>query len=246
MVSEGGAELVAGQEVDDAFTGLPDAEGWMLVAGFGSLLSERSSRLTFPGLRNFRTGRIKGWRRVFAHTAAIFFRRGIARPDTGEISSLSCEAHPEAETVVALFEVHLGDEQAVKDFVEREHEFRFVAVEAEELDGSPCRQLALICARFSDEEYKAKRCPPHEWQQRYVQYGVERVWRDDVLPCRVYLRHCVLSAQSLSPVAYENFLDQTFLADRTTTIRQHLAEEPGIMDELPPPELADRYSGSQT
>jgi len=237
--------VAPGQEVDDDFKGLPDEEGWMLIAGFGSLLSERSSRFTFPGLRNFRPGRIRGWRRVFAHTAPIFHRRGIARPETGEIASLSCEPHDGADTVAALFEVHLGDEQAVKDFVEREHEFRFVAVEAEELDGTTCKQLALICARFSDEEYKSKRCPPEEWQKRYVQYGVDRVWRDDVLPCRVYLRHCALSAKTLCAEAYENFLDNTFLADRVTTIRTHLINEPGIMEELPPPELAERYSGSQ-
>ena len=41
----------------------------MTVAGFGSLLSERSARSTFPELTNFRLATIAGWRRVFAHTA---------------------------------------------------------------------------------------------------------------------------------------------------------------------------------
>lgn len=68
-------------------------------------------------------------------------------------------------------------------------------------------------------------------------------FRDDVLPCRVYLRHCVLAAKKLSPDAYDNFLDNTFLSDRKTTIRCHLAANPEIMEELPPPELAGRYSG---
>lgn len=34
----------------------------MTVAGFGSLLSERSARTTFPNLQNFRIGRVKGGR----------------------------------------------------------------------------------------------------------------------------------------------------------------------------------------
>lgn len=67
--------------------------------------------------------------------------------------------------------------------------------------------------------------------------------RDDVLPCRVYLRHCVLAAQRLGPAAFESFLDGTYLADRVTTVRQHLAANPTILQELPPPSLIGRYSG---
>lgn len=67
--------------------------------------TERSARSTFPDLANFRPARLAGWRRVFAHTADVFFARGIARPETGEISSLSCEPCEGAQLVVALFEV---------------------------------------------------------------------------------------------------------------------------------------------
>jgi hypothetical protein len=67
--------------------------------------------------------------------------------------------------------------------------------------------------------------------------------RDDVLPCRVYLRHCVLASQALGPEAHASFLDGTVLADRRTTVRQHLGRNPGIMQELPPPSLVGRYSG---
>ena len=44
------------------------------------------------------------------------------------------------------------------------------------------------------------------------------VWlrRTDVLPCRCYLRHCVLAARGLSsPAALASFLDNTFLARLT-------------------------------
>lgn len=56
----GSQPVQAGQELDDAFTGLADAEGMMSVAGFGSLLSERSAKTTFPNLINFRLGRVSG------------------------------------------------------------------------------------------------------------------------------------------------------------------------------------------
>ena len=71
----------------------------------------------------------------FSLYAAIFWTRGIARPTTGEISSLSCE---EAQGCtggvcgqaiwVVLFEVPAAP-ASVAAFTEREHEFRFVAVQ---------------------------------------------------------------------------------------------------------------------
>eukprot|EP00960_Hanusia_phi_P028677 747558-Hanusia_phi.AAC.1 len=41
----------------------------------------------------------------------------------------------------------------------------------------------------------------------------------------------------------ENFLDNTFLWDRKTTIRKYLQDNPSIMQEQPPAALRDRYSG---
>ena len=64
-----------------------------------------------------------------------------------------------------------------------------------------------------------------------------------MLPCRTYLRHCVLAAEALSPEAHASFLDDTYLADRRTTIRQHLAANPDILHDLPPEELRERYCG---
>jgi hypothetical protein len=43
---------------------------------------ERSARTTFPDLQSFRAARLRGWRRVFAHTADVFWARGIARAET--------------------------------------------------------------------------------------------------------------------------------------------------------------------
>eukprot|EP00878_Enallax_costatus_P024037 GHUV01025625.1.p1 GENE.GHUV01025625.1~~GHUV01025625.1.p1 ORF type:complete len:231 (+),score=35.65 GHUV01025625.1:763-1455(+) len=138
--------LQAGDELDDYFTGLDAGSGWMTVAGFGSLLSERSARTTFPDLKDFRPGLLRGYRRVFTHTADIFFVRGIARPDTGEISSLSCEPCPGGELVVSLFEVPYTPE-SVAAFIAREHEFRFLAVQPSDLAGKvPAERLAVSVA----------------------------------------------------------------------------------------------------
>ena len=242
------AELAAGSELKvNLATGtflpedvahLASAHGGerVTIAGFGSLLSERSARYTMPSLSGFRQGVVKGFARYFQHTAPVFYERGIARPETGEVSSLSVEPTTGCEIVVTLFEVPLVELPA---FVEREHEFRFSAVEVEGEAG-----LAIMCLAYTDARYRSERCKDaEEYERRYGRHGVDRIWRSDILPCRTYLRHCVLAAQNLGPTAYASFMDATFLADRRTTVRAHLANDPSIMSELPPPELAERYSG---
>ncbi|RZC80709.1 hypothetical protein C5167_043284 [Papaver somniferum] len=222
----------------------PDDNGYLSICGFGSLLSERSSRSTFPDLINFRIAKLIGFRRVFAHTAPIFFERGIANPQTQEISSLSVEPCEGETLVVTVFEIK---ESEIPSFIEREHEFRFLAVVPQTLEGTLFHQPAVLCGRYSDKEYFEFRCKGSKeiYHERYGRYGIEKIWRDDILPCRVYLRHCVLAAKNLGDVAYNNFLDHTFLGDRRTTIREYLATKGGstIMEEEPPELLKTRYGG---
>ena len=75
------------------------------ILGFGSLLSEQSSRLTFPDLENFRLVRVPDYRRLMQHPASIFFQRGIADPQKKNWCSLSAEPCPGASFVACAFEV---------------------------------------------------------------------------------------------------------------------------------------------
>ncbi|KAB1213931.1 hypothetical protein CJ030_MR5G017194 [Morella rubra] len=230
-------------------------DGLISICGFGSLLSvsivlsiflwrpERSARSTFPCLINFRVARLNGFRRVFAHAAPIFFERGIAKPETREISSLSVEPCEGETLIVTVFEIQKSE---IPSFIERELEFRFLAVLPETLNGKPFDKPAVLCARYSDEEFFQVRCKGSKeiYFQHYGRYNIHKIWQDDILPCRVYLRHCVLAAKNLSNVAYNNFLDHTFLADRKTTIREYFATTgAGIMEEEPPETLKTRYGG---
>ena len=77
----------------------------------------------------------------------------------------------------------------------------------------------MVCGINTDEHYKATRCPPDLWEQMYGRFGLTRVWGGDVLPCRVYLRHCYLAAKAWGGEVLDSFLDETVLVDRQTTIR---------------------------
>jgi len=212
------------------------------IIGFGSLLSQRSALSSFPNLKNFRIGRLCNWRRVFAHAPAIFAVRGIARFDTKEMSSLSIEECEGEELIVTLFEIPINE---LPSFYEREEEFRIVKAQAESLAGQLERNLALVCAAWNDEDYKRERCnnSEEEFQKRYGRYGITKIWRNDILPCRIYLRHCILAATKQGDLVLNNFLDHTYIADRKTTIREYINKNPTILTEEPPEELKYKYSG---
>jgi hypothetical protein len=118
-------------------------------------LTEKSARSTFPNLQNFRVGVLRDLRRVFIHATPVFFDRGIANLDTKEISSVCVEPCKGESIIVTVFEIFTSE---VPAFVEREHEFRFLAVTPLHKDGHPYSQQAVVCSKYSDEEYRRIRC----------------------------------------------------------------------------------------
>ena len=105
----------------------------------------------------------------------------------------------------------------------------------------------LICVGATDQLY-ISRWGLQAYQQRYLDRGLAGgIWGwgldSGILPCSVYLRHCYLSAQNLGSEALDSFLDDTFLVDRQTTVREYLAANPEVLTTLPPPSLEGRYSG---
>ena len=88
---------------------MQEMEPYVTIVGFGSLLSKRSALTTTPSLRNYQYVRVKGFKRLFQHPAAIFFERGpppgIALPETKEISSLSTTPDPDASFVACAYQI---------------------------------------------------------------------------------------------------------------------------------------------
>lgn len=228
---------------------ISDDDGFITILGFGSLLSERSSRMTFPELENFRLGHVPNYRRVFGHPASIFFQRGIANLATLEMSSLSAEyAKHHSGFVCSVFEVSssniMEDGVPSQAFLEREEEFDIVTVPYVESDGTLSE--GILCTASTDEKY-LKRWGEERFENNYGQYGVSTIWgfaKDSALrPCSIYLRHCVLASKSMGPECHDSFLDDTFLVDRATTLREYLEKNPLVMTTEPPPDMAVRYGG---
>lgn len=235
------------------------------ILGVGSLMSETSARSTFPNLKSFRLGQINGYRRVFDHPASIFFQRNIANKDTKEMSSLSTEPCPGSSFLCSVFEVddELISEEGVPTsaYIEREEEFDIKIVPYEEISFESDRSssdfvsekkddelsFGLLCTSSNDKAY-IERWGQQRFNDHYVKYGISSIWDDwdessGLKPCGVYLRHCVLAAEKMGQRCLESFLDDTYLVDRKTTIREYLKINPELMDRLPPASLIGRYSG---
>ncbi|GAB5353508.1 hypothetical protein AAMO2058_000042000 [Amorphochlora amoebiformis] len=195
---------------------------------------------SFPSLTNFRLGKLRGWKRVFSHPAAIFFERKIARLNTMEIASLSIEPCKDSEFYVSLFEIPSSE---IPAFYDREEEFQIQPLPVRELlTGNTV--TALACTRGSDRLF-IERWGEERFNKKYREIGIDTIWnvKGPIYPCRVYLRHCVLAVQKQGKDVLDDFLDNTFLYDRKTTVRQHLASGSDILAEKPPPSLSNRYNG---
>ncbi|ETV74957.1 hypothetical protein, variant [Aphanomyces astaci] len=170
------------------------------IIGYGSLLSETSARSTFGHhVKNFRLGRVHNYRRVFAHPASIFFQRGIAIKETLEMASLSAEVSPGTSFAVSAFDIPTSQ---LPDFYDREDEFSIEEVEFHEAKYGRVSK-GLMCCRWNDADYIAKR-GQSTFDKLYRTYGLDTIWGYDassgILPCRVYLRHCILAVQKLGEV----------------------------------------------
>jgi len=209
------------------------------IVGYGSLLSEKSARTSFPNLKNFRSGVVKGYRRVFNKVGIVFIENGLANWETMEVSSCSTTQSDSDEILVTVFEIPKDE---YPEFKLREHRFRFVEVNAFSLDGK-ATWPATMCTEYTDEEYRKERFnSDEEYYQEVGQFYDGKLWRDDILPCRVYLKHCLTAAKSVSQEFYDNFLNHTYLADQVTTIRQYLEKYPGRIEKNVESSFG-RYSG---
>ena len=177
------------------------------ILGFGSLLSEKSSRTTFPTLSNFRLGKVLDHRRVFAHPASIFFQRGIANFDTLELSSLSVEYEKGCSMICSVFEVpneglfaaDAPGENVIpsQKFLEREEEFEITKVRYEDLQHGELKE-GIICRRSTDEAY-IKRWGEDRFKKNYIDYGINTIWgwteSSGIQPCVSSIVHFNLCIQ---------------------------------------------------
>jgi hypothetical protein len=223
------------------------------ILGYGSLLSASSTKLTMPSSHNFRYVRILGHRRCFAHISPLFSEAGIARPETLELASLSAEPCAGSSFMGVAFDIPRDEWGA---FVDRELEYVIALARFEPLDGAgDGPPEGMLCTRGSDALLR-ERGVWSRYEAAFDAYAPPIASRtcwdwgeaSGLLPCACYLRHCLLSSRraGIPAAVRESFLDNTYLVDRKTTLREYLSRpgvEEKVMSSLPPPNLETRYGG---
>lgn len=208
------------------------------ILAYGALLSEASSRLTFPTLSNFRLVRVPGMRRLFGMSHLLLTREGVADPATLRIAALSVEPAEGTSFIAAAYDVELDDVQR-EAFCAREIGYDIRSVPFCELDEASSSNSGVICAASSDGAL-----PPGF----PVPAGLP-VWdwspSSGLLPADVYLRHCLLAMSKIGGEAEQSFLHDTTLVDRTTSVSDYLdgGARERVMAVRPPERMAARFGG---
>ena len=224
------------------------------ILAYGALLSEASSRLTFPDLQDFRYVRIWGMKRVFAHPHMVLLTQhpDLLMPDPACCASLSAEpGQPHDSFVAAAFTVVFSGndgEAQRRAFVQREWTYDIVNVPYHDLEAqshtAPAAGTGVLCVRSTDDKW-----PQDVAQLPANDLEVASIWHwpksSGILPANVYLRHCLLAVEKAPNVsAQESFLTQTYLVDRKTTLKEFLSvHRDRVMASEPPAELATRFGG---
>lgn len=196
------------------------------VLGYGSLLSERSARDSIRGLQNYRLVRVPGYKRVFNKVGIYFIYAYGVSPDDTRIASCATRPDPDHDIYAVAFEC---SEDEFMVLFEREYKLRWVGADYIEANGTTAR--ARMCAEDTDENFRLNKCiRDDDYHRRVGQHYSGKIWRDDVLPFPTYLRHCLDAAASHGAHVLDNFLDSSFLADGTTSIRTYIQQNPGWDD----------------
>jgi hypothetical protein len=166
------------------------------------------------------------------------------------MASLSIEPAEGHSFCGTAFSLHEGEDAL--SLLQREEEFGFAVVHFEDLNKSNGEDgitgTGIVCTSSTDAVY-LERWGRSKFCDRYGPHGIDSIWdkwnRPDsgILPCSVYLRHVYLAAQAAGEEMLRSFLDETFLVDRVTTIRQYLADHPEVLEVVPPESVKGRYDG---
>lgn len=202
------------------------SEKLITIIGFGSLLSESDARRTCPNLKNFRYGRVPGYARVFGKVDSN--ETDYSKPQIANWAFFEAEGH---ETLVTLFEI---PEEEYEAFVEREMDYHLKSVKYIELDTAAEGQGIACCAFKSNAEFmeylQNQPLQRQLYDERYQHKYRGEVWRNDILPRNKYLAFCLEAARNIHEKYVDNILNQSYLADRETTIKSYLK---GQHDKLP-------------
>ncbi|MFK7800138.1 MAG: gamma-glutamylcyclotransferase [Anaerolineae bacterium] len=195
------------------------------IVGYGSLLLEESARKSVPSLTGFRLVRVPNYIRIFNKVGIVFHTRRNIDPADLRRASCASRLRGGAEIWCTTFEC---PSEEFPELFEREHRFKWVDVEFEELGGGFGR--GIMCTEWTDDEYRTHRIKDDaDYFNRVGRFYQGKLWRDDILPFPEYLQLCLDAAGSHSEKLVTHFLQSSYLADGVTTLERYLQTHPNAL-----------------
>jgi len=212
--------------------------------GYGSLMDKTSCLRTMPHSTNFQPAVLFGYKRVFSLVSVWGLRTGIASEESKELAAVSIEPSPLHCVKGVVFDI---PDENFPSYLDREHRYYCIdvnvslkqpstaGVEAKEnvaIAVAPSTVTVaaktVVLYKTNEEYYDAKYKSEEEWHERVGQYYQGALFsRRDILPMRRYLTDCLDAASALGGTEWvENFYDECFLSDGTTSIRSYLSAHP--------------------
>ena len=200
------------------------------IFGYGSLMSEESTKITMPTATNFRKGILEGYRRIYNLVSVSGIRNGTVNMATKEIAALSIAVWADGRVFGCIFEIPHVE---LAGYLEREHRYKPVEVKVWD-----CAQesyvTALTVVENMDADYKSSlKGGDAEYFERVGKYYSESLWeRTDIFPMKKYMLNCAFAANLLGGIEWvNNYLDNTYLSDRSTTLRSYFISKRNSTDE---------------
>ena len=188
------------------------------VIGYASLLSEISIRRLFPNVGRIIPVTINDHARCFNSFGTLSIKAGLEDIGSNTLAHASAIYRPHCVLHAVAFEL---DDADFDTYVKHEFRYHLKAVEVNAL-GHNERFDAIMCYENVDQNIDVSLIGLKDIWQLYEMYSTPSFWHTPHLPAKAYLEHCIASARDINAAVLNNFLDTSFLHDRTTSIRSFL------------------------
>lgn len=185
------------------------------VIAYASLMSDVNIKRLFPNVGKIKPVIIHNHARCFNSFGTRSIALKLADSNSNKLAHASAILRPNAKMMAIAFE--LDD----KEFeIYRQYEFRYdlQEIEVAELDSTK-KFNAVICYENTDQNIDPNLVGFDSVFDLYEHYQINGFWHAPYLPATVYMDHCLASANAIGQDFFNNFLDNRFLYDRSTSLR---------------------------
>ena len=188
------------------------------VIGYASLLSEISIRRLFPNVGRIIPVIINHHARCFNSFGTLSIKAGLEVSESKTLAHASAIYRPNSVLYALAFELDNAD---FNTYVKHEFRYHLKDVSVYALENNE-RFHAIMCYENVDQNIDVSLIGLKDIWELYGMYSTSSFWHTSHLPAKAYLEHCIASARDINIVVLNNFLDMSFLHDRTTSIRSFL------------------------